>query len=60
MVNTLKAELSSVKVQQVAGLAPGTLDLIIGSTFTGLHGSATSGGTATAGNSTSPSSPSSS
>jgi len=60
MVNTLKAELSSVKVQQVAGLAPGTLDLIIGSTFTGLHGSATPGGTTTAGNSSSPSSSSSS
>lgn len=39
MVNTLKAQLSSVQVQQVPGLAPGTVDLIIGSTFTGLNGS---------------------
>jgi LCP family protein required for cell wall assembly len=35
--NTLKAELSSVQVQRVPGIAPGTVYLIVGSTFTGLH-----------------------
>ena len=38
-VNTLKAELSSVQVQRVPGIARGTIYLIVGSTFTGLHGS---------------------
>ena len=41
-VNTLKAELSSVRVQKVAGLAPGTIDLIIGSSFHGLGTSSSS------------------
>jgi LCP family protein required for cell wall assembly len=36
MVNTLKAELSSVQVQQVPSLTPGTIYLIIGSSFNGL------------------------
>src|SRR5262249_12779110 len=44
MVNTLKAHLSSVQVQQVPGLSPGTIDLIIGSTFTGLNGSSSASG----------------
>jgi LCP family protein required for cell wall assembly len=52
-VNTLKAELSSVKVQKVPGIAPGTIYLIVGSKFTGLHGSGSSGGGVTAGSSSS-------
>src|SRR5215469_18162069 len=44
MVNTLKAKLSSVHVQRVPGLTPGTIDLIIGSTFNGLNGSSTTAG----------------
>jgi LCP family protein required for cell wall assembly len=35
-VNTLKAQLSSVQVQQDPNLTPGTVTLIIGSTFKGL------------------------
>jgi LCP family protein required for cell wall assembly len=35
-VNTLKKELSHVTSLQVASLAPGTVDLILGSDFTGL------------------------
>jgi hypothetical protein len=35
-VNTLKAELSNVKVQQDSSLTPGTITLIVGSTYTGL------------------------
>jgi LCP family protein required for cell wall assembly len=54
-VNTLKAELSSVKVQKVPGLTPGTIDLVVGSTFTGLHSSG-SGGVATSSGSSSASS----
>ena len=38
-VNTLKADLSSVQVQQDASLAPGTITLIIGSSFAGLTSS---------------------
>jgi LCP family protein required for cell wall assembly len=56
MVNTLKAQLSSVQVQQVPGLSPGTIDLIIGSTFTGLNGSSTASGSPSPGASASPSS----
>jgi hypothetical protein len=52
-VNTLKAELSSVKVQKVPGITPGTIYLIVGSKFTGLHGSGSSGGAATASSSSS-------
>jgi LCP family protein required for cell wall assembly len=52
-VNTLKAELSSVKVQKVPGITPGTIYLIVGSTFTGLHGSGSSGGGAAASSSSS-------
>ena len=37
MANTLKAQLNSVQVQQVPGLAPGTIDLIIGSRFHRAH-----------------------
>ncbi|HEY3733364.1 MAG TPA: LCP family protein [Streptosporangiaceae bacterium] len=36
-VNTLKADLSSVQVEQDSTLTPGTIVLIIGSTFTGLN-----------------------
>lgn len=43
MVNTLKAQLSSVQVQQVPSLAPGTIYLIIGSSFTGLRASPSPG-----------------
>jgi LCP family protein required for cell wall assembly len=35
-VNTLKALLSNVKVQQDSSLTPGTITLIVGSTYTGL------------------------
>ena len=35
-VNTLKAELSNVRVQQDTSLTPGTITLIVGSTYTGL------------------------
>ena len=35
-VNTLKAELSNVKVEQDTSLTPGTITLIVGSTYTGL------------------------
>ena len=56
MVNTLKAQLSSVQVQQVPGLAPGTIDLIIGSTFTGLNGSSSASSSPSPGASASPSS----
>jgi LCP family protein required for cell wall assembly len=35
-VNTLKKELTDVTAQQVPSLAPGTVDLILGSDFTGL------------------------
>jgi LytR cell envelope-related transcriptional attenuator len=38
-VNTLKAQLSSVQVQQDPNLTPGTVTLIIGSTFKGLSSS---------------------
>jgi LCP family protein required for cell wall assembly len=45
-VNTLKADLSSVQVQQVPGIAPGTIYLVVGSKFTGLHSSGSLGGSA--------------
>ena len=35
-VNTLKAQLSGVTVHKVTTLTPGTIDLIVGSSFTGL------------------------
>jgi hypothetical protein len=35
-VNTLKRELTNVTSLQVASLTPGTVDLILGSDFTGL------------------------
>ena len=54
MVNTLKAQLSSVQVQQVPGLSPGTIDLIIGSTFSGLNGSSSASGSPSPGSSASP------
>ena len=54
MVDTLKAQLSSVQVQQVPGLSPGTIDLIIGSTFTGLNGSSSASGSPSPGSSASP------
>ena len=38
-VNTLKKELAGVRVRQVGSLQTGTLNLIIGSKFTGLTGS---------------------
>jgi len=45
-VNTLKAQLSNVKVEQDASLTPGTITLIVGSTYTGLKSaSATRPGT---------------
>jgi LCP family protein required for cell wall assembly len=56
MVNTLKAQLSSVQVQKVPGLSPGTIDLIIGSTFSGLNGSSTASSSPSPGASASPSS----
>jgi LCP family protein required for cell wall assembly len=55
MVDTLKAQLSSVQVQQVPGLSPGTIDLIIGSTFTGLNGSSPASSSPSPGPSPSPS-----
>jgi LCP family protein required for cell wall assembly len=42
-VNTLKAVLGSVQVQQVTGLTPGVITLIIGSSFQGLTSPASSG-----------------
>jgi LCP family protein required for cell wall assembly len=36
-VNTLKAQLSSVEVQQNSALTPGTIELIVGSSFTALN-----------------------
>jgi LCP family protein required for cell wall assembly len=39
-VNTLKALLSDVKVQQDTSLTPGTITLIVGSTYTGLKSAA--------------------
>ena len=55
MVNTLKAQLSSVQVQQVPGLSPGTIDLIIGSSFTGVNGTSPASGSPSPGSSPSPS-----
>jgi LCP family protein required for cell wall assembly len=37
-VNTLKAQLGNVTIRKVAGLTAGTLDLIIGHSYTGLTG----------------------
>jgi hypothetical protein len=54
MVNTLKAQLSSVQVQRVPGLTPGTIDLIIGSSFTGLNGSSSPSGSPSPDSSASP------
>jgi LCP family protein required for cell wall assembly len=36
-VNTLKAQLSNVRAEQVASLTPGTITLIVGSAYTGLR-----------------------
>jgi LCP family protein required for cell wall assembly len=52
-VNTLKAELSDVTVEQDTSLTPGTIELIVGSDYTGLNTQA--GGTPTASSSSSPS-----
>jgi len=41
-VNTLKAWLSNVQVQQDSSLTPGTITLIVGSSFTGLKAPSTS------------------
>jgi LCP family protein required for cell wall assembly len=38
-VNTLKAELSDVQVEQNSSLTPGTIELIVGSDFSGLNSS---------------------
>ena len=54
LVNTLKAQLSSVQTQKVPGLTPGTIDLIIGSTFTGLNGSSSASSSPSPGSSASP------
>ncbi|HEY1623569.1 MAG TPA: LCP family protein [Streptosporangiaceae bacterium] len=54
-VNTLKAELTGVTVQQDASLVPGTVQLILGSDYAGL----TPRATATAAPSASPSAPAS-
>jgi LCP family protein required for cell wall assembly len=54
MVNTLKAQLSSVQVQRVPGLTPGTIDLIIGSTFNGLNGSSSASSSPSTNSSASP------
>ncbi len=48
-VNTLKARLSSVQVQQDAALAPGTISLILGSSFTGSLASAGSASSSSSG-----------
>jgi LCP family protein required for cell wall assembly len=45
-VNTLKQVVPDVIVQQNASLTPGTIELIVGSTFTGLISSATTAPTA--------------
>jgi LCP family protein required for cell wall assembly len=45
-VNTLKQVIPDVIVQQDTSLTPGTIDLIVGSTFTGLITSATTGASA--------------
>jgi LCP family protein required for cell wall assembly len=55
MVNTLRAKLSSVHVQRVPGLTPGTIDLINGSTFSGLNGSSSAAGSPPPSSSASPS-----
>ena len=41
-VRTLKAQLSSVTVQKDASLTPGTVDLIVGSSFNGLASASSS------------------
>jgi hypothetical protein len=53
MVNTLKAQLNSVQVQQVPSLAPGTIDLIVGSRFTGLRASPSPGSSSSSSSSSS-------
>ncbi len=40
-VNTLKSRLSNVQVQQNSTLTPGTIDLIIGSSFTSFNATPT-------------------
>jgi LCP family protein required for cell wall assembly len=52
-VNTLKAELGDVTVEQDANLTPGTIELIVGSDYTGLNAQA--GGTVSSSPSTTPS-----
>jgi LCP family protein required for cell wall assembly len=60
-VNALKSELTNVTALRVASLAPGTVDLILGSSFTGLAPQAPhSGATPAVASSTPPSSPGSS
>jgi LCP family protein required for cell wall assembly len=43
-VNTLKSMVGAVAVQQDSALGPGSINLILGSSFTGLHGSGGAGG----------------
>ena len=56
-VNTLKQELSNVTDLQDAALTPGTVELILGSDFTGLKAPATSASTGPASNSPASTSP---
>jgi LCP family protein required for cell wall assembly len=58
-VNTLKKELTNVTALQVASLTPGTVDLILGSSFSGLAPQSSPSGATPAVQSSSPSSPSS-
>ena len=53
-VNTLKAQIPSAQVQQVPSLTPGTVYLIIGSSFDGLTGSSSSTGSPTPGSTGTP------
>ena len=54
MVNTLRAQLGAVRVQRAPGLTPGTIDLIIGSSFTGLKAASPASASASPGSSPSP------
>jgi LCP family protein required for cell wall assembly len=59
-VNTLKSELTNVTALRVASLPPGTVDLILGSSFTGLAPKTPQAGATPAVASSSPANPSSS
>jgi LCP family protein required for cell wall assembly len=54
-VNTLKAQIPGAQTEQNTALTPGTLQLIIGSSYSGLSSSSSSSGTASPSPSTTPS-----